>query len=232
MRSRALSVVGSRPATRAGRVRPSGSLTATSPSSAKASSAVTMRPLRQIKPLECDWWERTETTAGAAPATRPTRAPDRSCNGVNEAGSVKGASRATRLAIDARDRTICLLPRWAGGARAINAQPHQHAYAIACGGLRCSAHAGSDLELEDRGQARKDASAAKPHFHRYERHSRRETNPLSGGARLGATVPRLEDTIAAALSIEGEEPGIDELVAGQTDGMGADAADAAELVEG
>ena len=51
-RSKATSVVGSRPTSCAGTVSPLDSVTANSPSSDKASSAVTMSPGRQTKPLE------------------------------------------------------------------------------------------------------------------------------------------------------------------------------------
>ena len=51
-RSKATSVLGSRPTSCAGTVSPPESVTANSPSSDKASSAVTMSPGRQTKPLE------------------------------------------------------------------------------------------------------------------------------------------------------------------------------------
>ena len=54
MRNNATSVVESRPASCAATISPPGSVTASSPSSDKASSAVTISPGRQTKPLDRD----------------------------------------------------------------------------------------------------------------------------------------------------------------------------------
>ena len=61
----------------AGRVVPSGSLIETSPSSANASSAVTMRPGFQTKPEARERCECTETTAGFVLATMPARSEEK-----------------------------------------------------------------------------------------------------------------------------------------------------------
>ncbi len=76
-RNSATSVVGSRPASCAPTISPPGSVTANSPSSDKASSAVTdERPGRQTKPLDRERCEWTETMPGATLATRPVNAAD------------------------------------------------------------------------------------------------------------------------------------------------------------
>src|SRR6185369_17347345 len=60
----------------AGRVVPSASLTDTSPSSANASSAVTIRPGFQTKPEALERCECTETIAGFVRATSSARAEE------------------------------------------------------------------------------------------------------------------------------------------------------------
>src|SRR5262245_53605321 len=73
-----MSVPGSRPTSCVATAFPFQSFTVSSSSSDKASSAVTMRPGRQTKPLDRERPEDTETRLGAVPATRPTIAVDSS----------------------------------------------------------------------------------------------------------------------------------------------------------
>ena len=75
-RSSAISVVWSRPTMVAVAVLPSARTIWTSPSSASASSAVTIRPGFQTKPVERERCECTETTDGAVRATTSASADD------------------------------------------------------------------------------------------------------------------------------------------------------------
>jgi hypothetical protein len=71
-----MSVVWSRPATVARTLSPPGGLTETSPSSAKASSAVTRRPGFQTNPVDRDRCELTDAMLCLACATAPAMAED------------------------------------------------------------------------------------------------------------------------------------------------------------
>src|SRR5882672_7467157 len=75
----------------AGRAVPSASRIEISPSSANASSAVTMSPGFQTKPDARPRCECTETTAGAALATRPAAADENEAR-ISLVGSVMGNS--------------------------------------------------------------------------------------------------------------------------------------------
>ena len=88
-RSSAISVVWSRPAIVAAAVLPSGRPISTSPSSASASSAVTIRPGFQTKPVARERCECTATTEGAVRATTSASADDSEVRGVE---SVMGGS--------------------------------------------------------------------------------------------------------------------------------------------
>src|SRR5262245_55016334 len=79
-----MSVLGSRPTSCVATAFPFQSFTVSSPSSDKVSSAVTMRPGRQTKPLDREWLEDTGTRLGAVSATMPTIAAYNSMRSVLE----------------------------------------------------------------------------------------------------------------------------------------------------
>src|SRR5262245_6133629 len=91
-----MSVLGSRPTSCAATAFPFQSFTLSSTSSDKASSAVTMRPGRQTKPLDRERPEDTETRLGAVPATRPTIAVDSSFRSVIELDLLIGGGPSVR----------------------------------------------------------------------------------------------------------------------------------------
>src|SRR4051812_20895937 len=94
VRSSATSVVWSRPTIAAATRLPSGRPTSTSPSSASASSAVTIRPGFQTKPVERERCECTVTMDGAVRDTTSASADDSEVRGVESvmAGSCKLSS--------------------------------------------------------------------------------------------------------------------------------------------
>lgn len=89
-RSNAISVVWSRPAIVATAVLPSDRPIWTSPSSARASSAVTIRPGFQTNPVERERCECTETMDGAVRATTSASADESEDRGVGSVMDMRG----------------------------------------------------------------------------------------------------------------------------------------------
>src|SRR5436309_616565 len=80
------------------------SVTVNSPSSDKASSAVTISSGRQTKPLDRERPEDTETRLSALLATRVTSAADRSFNWINELVLLTGGRLPDCLALSMWER--------------------------------------------------------------------------------------------------------------------------------
>src|SRR5262249_50082751 len=81
---------GSRPTSEAGRFLPPARVAAISPSSASASSAVTISPVFHTNPEDTERWDRTVTTEGVASATRVRSDADSASKGVRLAVALMG----------------------------------------------------------------------------------------------------------------------------------------------